>query len=59
MTLRRNDLTENRNSLATDLKIKKAVSLGCWQLVVYETKQLCDEQVESIVEDIIPASCEI
>lgn len=55
MTLRRNDLTENRNSL----KIKKAVSLGCWQLVVYETKQLCDGQVESIVEDTIPASCEI
>ena len=42
-------------------KTKKKISLGGWQLVIYETNQsisqsLCEGQVGNIVEDTIPAS---
>lgn len=61
MELRRNALTKDRNSSATDLNIRKALSLGGWNFVIYEGNQLInqslwDRQVGSIVEDIIPAS---
>lgn len=56
MKLRGNDLPKNRNSSATDVKIKKAVTLGGWQLMVYEANRLWDGQVGSIVEYIIPDS---
>ena len=61
LELRRNALTKDRNSLAADLNIMKALSLGGWKFVIYEGNQLIsqslwDRQVGSVVEDIIPAS---
>jgi len=39
MELRGNDLTKNRNYSAINLQIKKKISLGGWQFVIFETNQ--------------------